>query len=80
MARDTRSVTRTVTVDAPASEVWRLVGDFHRLDAWHPGVAKSERFAESNADANSDASAGRSAQLSAGRDFPDERPGREPGP
>ena len=43
MARDTRTVTRSVTVAAPASEVWRLIGDFHRIDTWHPGVAKSER-------------------------------------
>ena len=43
MARDTVSVTRSVTVAAPASEVWRLVGDFHGLDRWHPAVAKSER-------------------------------------
>ena len=43
MARDPVSVTRSVTVDAPESEVWRLIGDFHRLDRWHPGIAKSER-------------------------------------
>ena len=43
MARDTMSVTRSVRVAAPASEVWRLVGDFHRLDDWHPAIAKSER-------------------------------------
>ena len=43
MAREPTSVTRSTTVNAPASEVWRLVGDFHRLDNWHPAVAKSER-------------------------------------
>lgn len=42
MTRETVSVTRSVTVAAPASEVWRLVGDFHGLDRWHPAVAKSE--------------------------------------
>ena len=43
MARDTSSVTRSVRVGAPAAEVWGLVGDFHRIDDWHPGIAKSER-------------------------------------
>jgi hypothetical protein len=42
MARKTVTVTRRVTVAAPASEVWRLIGDFHGLDRWHPAVAKSE--------------------------------------
>lgn len=42
MTRKTVSVTRRVTVAAPASEVWRLVGDFHGLDRWHPAVARSE--------------------------------------
>lgn len=42
MTRKTVTVTRRVTVAAPASEVWRLIGDFHGLDRWHPVVAKSE--------------------------------------
>ena len=43
MERNPVGVTRSVTLDAPESEVWRLIGDFHRLDRWHPAVAKSER-------------------------------------
>lgn len=36
------TVTRQVTVDAPAASVWKYVGNFNALDVWHPAVAKSE--------------------------------------
>ena len=42
MAEDIVTVTRSVSVDAPADEVWRLIGDFHGIDRWHPAVATSE--------------------------------------
>ncbi|MFJ9691828.1 SRPBCC family protein [Kitasatospora sp. NPDC101183] len=28
-------------VQAPAEEVWALIGDFHRLGEWHPGLPPS---------------------------------------
>ncbi len=43
MAENIVSVTRSVTLEAHVDEVWRLIGDFHRLDRWHPAIAKSER-------------------------------------
>jgi len=43
MARKTVSVTRKVTLKAPLTTVWGLVGDFHRADLWHPAIDKSIR-------------------------------------
>lgn len=43
MDRNTLTVTREVRLDAPANEVWNLIGDFYRLDRWHPGVAECRR-------------------------------------
>ena len=43
MTRETVSVRRSVTVAAPTSEVWRLIGDFHGMARWHPAIAKSDR-------------------------------------
>lgn len=43
MSRKTATVTRRVTVAAPVSEVWALIGDFHGVPRWHPAIAKSER-------------------------------------
>jgi hypothetical protein len=40
---ETTSVTRSVTLHAPLPEVWGLVGNFHGLDRWHPGVERSVR-------------------------------------
>ncbi len=37
------SVTRSVTVPAPVLEVWALIGDFHGMANWHPGVKGSTR-------------------------------------
>lgn len=35
-------IRRTVALAAPADEVWRLIGDFHGLAGWLPGIEKSE--------------------------------------
>jgi mxaD protein len=35
-------VSKTVTIDAPASKVWKAVKDFNRLNTWHPAVATDE--------------------------------------
>ena len=45
MAFMTNSVTRKVTLDAPLSEVWALVGNFHGVAEWHPAVDSSTRAA-----------------------------------
>ena len=41
----TSSVTRTMTLSAPISEVWGLIGNFHGLAIWHPAVESSTREA-----------------------------------
>jgi hypothetical protein len=41
----TSSVTRKVTLKAPISEVWGLIGNFHGVAEWHPAVAASDREA-----------------------------------
>ncbi|HUS55400.1 MAG TPA: SRPBCC family protein [Thermohalobaculum sp.] len=41
----TNSVTRKVSLNAPVSEVWGLVGNFHGLAEWHPAVESSTREA-----------------------------------
>lgn len=43
MAFMTNSVTRKVTLGAPLSEVWALVGNFHGVAEWHPAVDSSTR-------------------------------------
>ena len=43
MAYMTSSVTRTVTLKAPISEVWGLIGNFHGAHNWHPAIAESVR-------------------------------------
>ena len=43
MAYMTSSVTRSVVLNAPLSEVWGLIGDFHAADEWHPAIAESIR-------------------------------------
>ena len=35
-------VKETVELGASAADVWSLIGDFDRLDSWHPAVAASE--------------------------------------
>ena len=34
------NVTRSGAFSAPADEVWSVIGDFHALADWHPGVEK----------------------------------------
>jgi len=43
MAYMTSSVTRSVTLNAPLTEVWGLVGNFHGAAQWHPAIAESIR-------------------------------------
>ena len=35
-------VTKSVTIKAPAADVWDEVNDFDDLDGWHPAVAETE--------------------------------------
>ncbi|AWN38689.1 SRPBCC family protein [Methylobacterium radiodurans] len=37
-----QKVERTVTIAAPPAAVWKVVGDFGGIGAWHPDVAKVE--------------------------------------
>ncbi len=37
------AVTRSVTLPAPVLDVWAVIGDFHAMDRWHPGVRRSTR-------------------------------------
>lgn len=39
----TDRVERWLDLPVPAAEVWALIGDFFRLDLWHPGVESSEK-------------------------------------
>ena len=43
MAYMTSSVTRKATLKSPLSEIWGLIGNFHRLHDWHPAVVDSIR-------------------------------------
>ena len=43
MAFMTSSVTRTATLDAPLTDVWGVVGNFHGVANWHPAVESSTR-------------------------------------
>ena len=43
MDGERQSVTRSVRVGTPVSEVWALVGDFYRMHEWHPAVESTER-------------------------------------
>jgi mxaD protein len=36
------SVTKTITINAPADKVWNAVKDFDALNTWHPAVDKDE--------------------------------------
>ncbi len=36
------TVSKTITIDAPAAKVWRAVKDFNGLNTWHPAVATDE--------------------------------------
>jgi len=39
---ETIRVKETIEINAPADKVWALVGDFGKMEAWHPGIAKTE--------------------------------------
>lgn len=39
-----QSVKQQVVIQAPASEVWAVVGDFFALDKWHPAVLASQKI------------------------------------
>ena len=41
MTEDVVSVSRSVRLAAPASEVWGIVGNFQRLPDWHPAFSGS---------------------------------------
>ena len=43
MAPMTSSVTRSATLGAPLTEIWGLVGNFHRVNEWHPAVEASDK-------------------------------------
>lgn len=34
-----QKVTKDITINAPAAEVWALIADFCSISKWHPGVA-----------------------------------------
>ena len=36
------TVTKTVTIEAPAAKVWSLTKDFNGLHTWHPALASDE--------------------------------------
>jgi hypothetical protein len=37
------SVEKSKAFDVPADEMWKRIGDFHRLQTWAPGIEKEER-------------------------------------
>ena len=40
------AVSESVTVDAPAAEVWAVVGEYNNMNRWHPAVKISRQMAE----------------------------------
>ncbi len=36
------TVKETVSLNAPAADIWSFINDFDCLDDWHPAVAASE--------------------------------------
>jgi hypothetical protein len=40
----TSSVTRSATLGASLTEIWGLVGNFHRVNEWHPAVESSTKY------------------------------------
>ena len=38
----------SMKLDAPADEVWGIVGGYHCLPSWHPAVANSEAIEDGN--------------------------------
>ena len=39
---ETIRVKETIEINAPADKVWAIVGDFGKIESWHPAVAKTE--------------------------------------
>jgi len=39
---ETIRVKETIEINAPADKVWAIVGDFGKIEGWHPGIAKTE--------------------------------------
>lgn len=39
-----QAVKQQITINAPAADVWAVVGDFFALDKWHPAVLKLEKI------------------------------------
>ena len=37
-------VLKSKAFDVPAEDMWRRVGDFHRLQTWLPGIEKEEKI------------------------------------
>jgi uncharacterized protein YndB with AHSA1/START domain len=35
------TVSQTVDIQAPPAKVWKIIGDFNALAAWHPAIASS---------------------------------------
>lgn len=40
------AVRETVSLNASPTDIWSLIGDFDRLDSWHPAIAASETVQE----------------------------------
>ena len=36
------TVKESVSLNASAADIWSVIGDFDRLDTWHPAIAGSE--------------------------------------
>lgn len=36
------TVKESVSLNASATDIWSVIGDFDRLDTWHPAIAASE--------------------------------------
>ena len=43
------AVRETVSLNTSATDIWSLIGDFDRLDSWHPAVAASETIQDGTA-------------------------------
>jgi hypothetical protein len=44
MALMTSSVTRSATFAASIADVWGVLGNFHKVNEWHPAVEASTRY------------------------------------
>lgn len=46
LMNDSLAVSESTTIQAPAKEVWALVGEFNDLERWHPAVTMSKQLAD----------------------------------